>query len=194
MEWRRLLDEYPPSPAAFLDPPPTLREDCLTLLSRLFELTVTSRGSSFPPAPLSQLHCEGFGADEVWEELELVSQPITRYLHRCASGLQKKGTFKLLQEREKDEIRSPPCKDVETETTNSSAGLSLEEEEEEEEEEEDELEKEDMLEEEEEEEGDSDRFFNQSEMEEFVNQAEDEGSLGVPGGMCERERVMFISC
>ena len=182
-EWQSLLDAYPPSPAEFLDPPPTLRDDCLTLLCRLFELAVNSRGSNLPPALLSQLHCEGFGSDEVWEELQLLNEPIVRYLQRYVGALLKKGSFGLL--RKEEETQSTlNCGGQGRATTKDGSRVTSEEEDEErevEEEDMDELENEDMLheedeeeEEEEEEEGERDRFFNLSEMEEFVNQSEED--------------------
>ena len=99
MEVRQFLEEFEAhlsTPEDYLNPSPELRSRCLTGVKTVFDLlqkhchrespragTEGKKASSFiPTGPLSELYVEGFDADQIWEQIQLVNEPMLAYLSK----------------------------------------------------------------------------------------------------------------
>ena len=164
------------APVDFLASKPDLKKLCLSTLQESFARVVGSVDESVKNVPaLQSLHTEGFALIDVWEQLQLINEPLIRHLKKHI----KSDVTQFLSEIASKEIVD------EASDTNISDEEVAEEEEEEEEEEEKSSEDEGMEELDSdvdlsrevsnEEGGASDCFFDIDKMEEFLNEAEKKG-------------------
>ena len=97
MEERQFLEEFEAhlsTPEDYLNPSPELRSRCLAGVKTVFDLlqkhsremrTSASTGAkmvSVPTGPLSELYVEGFDTDQIWEQIQLVNEPMLAYLSK----------------------------------------------------------------------------------------------------------------
>lgn len=61
-------------PVDFLDPPPELKENCLTILSRLSSLAISSCNDQ--DLSIHHLHTKGFQIEDIWQQIELINEPL----------------------------------------------------------------------------------------------------------------------
>ena len=171
-----LMDQLPSSAASFLDPPASLSKDCLSVLSKLFEITVANCSSSCPSPPLSQLYSgDGFGPDEVWAELELLNEPLIRHLQQQVASLGRLREIRLLQQQHDDRDQEDSLVEAAT------AAVSEDDQVDDDQDQEDDDQDQDQEDDDQDQDPDKeDRFFNLESMEEFVNSADNGGchSLG----------------
>ena len=170
-----LLSLLSRAPVDFLASKPDLKELCLSTLQESFARVVGSVDESVKNVPaLQSLHTEGFALIDVWEQLQLINEPLIRHLKKHI----KSDVTQFLSE-----IASKEIIDDANDTNISDEEVAEEEEEEEEEEKSSEDEGMEELDSDvdlsrevnNEEGGASDRFFNIDKMEEFLNEAEKKG-------------------
>jgi hypothetical protein len=104
MEGKQLLEEFEAhlsTPEDYLNPSPELRSRCLAGVKTVFDFlqkhcremplrTGTAEGKKAsgpfkivpPTGPLSELYVEGFDADQIWEQIQLVNEPMLAYLSK----------------------------------------------------------------------------------------------------------------
>ena len=115
MEGKKFLEDFVAhlsTPEDYLDPSPELRSRCLAGVKTVFDLLqvqcrkssstaatkangARKKASTVPLGPLSELYVEGFDADQIWEQLQLVNEPMLAYLSKQVDKLSKKGFDKL---------------------------------------------------------------------------------------------------
>ncbi|XP_003389197.1 PREDICTED: U3 small nucleolar ribonucleoprotein protein MPP10-like [Amphimedon queenslandica] len=166
-------------PIEFISSSPELKELCLSSLKESFAQVVGSVESSVKERPcVQELHTEGFGLVDIWEQLELVNDPLLKHLKKHL----KTNVNHFLSEVDDNNNKTSEADDIRSDN---------EEMIEEEEEEEELLSEDEGIEEMDSEDpesdvasvggevgGDSDQFFDLNKMEEFLKEAEkmDEGS------------------
>ena len=102
MEAKQLLEEFEAhlsTPEDYLNPSPELRSRCLAGVKTIFDFLqkhcreaprtsaaegkkLKASGSLVPTGPLSELYVEGFDADQIWEQIQLVNEPMLEYLSK----------------------------------------------------------------------------------------------------------------
>ena len=92
----------------YLEPSGSLRADCLARVTELFRCMQASAGR-LAVGPLPKLYTADFDEDQVWEELQLVNEPalvsVRRAVERLQHGLQVYPR-ELAGEEEKEEVGS----------------------------------------------------------------------------------------
>ena len=80
MEWKAVVSRVRSlqSPGCFLGSDTELKNDCISILSDLFGHAV--KNSSSVELPLSELYTQGFELEDIWEQLELVNEPLLKKL------------------------------------------------------------------------------------------------------------------
>ena len=183
-------------PTDFLNPSQKLKDKCVSLLPNLF--SVTAGSSNKCDIPIENLHTEGFNIEDIWQQIELINEPLLNQ----AKGLNldqliRTDPISLLQTEETYDIDNSPDKELDNERDSEiESGL-----------EEDILESEDNgneFEDQQYEESElfevsteagkiaEDQFFNLSEMESFVEQAERE-AMGEGKGK-HKEGINILAC
>ena len=97
MEGRQFLEEFEAhlsTPEDYLNPSPELRSRCLAGVKTVFDFlqkhcrekrtsaSTEAKKASVPTGPLSELYVEGFDADQIWEQIQLVNEPLLAYLSK----------------------------------------------------------------------------------------------------------------
>lgn len=105
MEGAQFLEEFEAhlsTPEDYLNPSPELRSRCLAGVKTAFDLlqkhcratdsrearsgaegkNAARSGLGVPTGPLSELYVEGFDADQIWEQIQLVNEPMLAYLSK----------------------------------------------------------------------------------------------------------------
>ena len=102
MEVKQLLEEFEAhlsTPEDYLNPSAELRSRCLAGVKTIFDFLqkhcreaprnsaaegkkLKASGPIVPTGPLSELYVEGFDADQIWEQIQLVNEPMLEYLSK----------------------------------------------------------------------------------------------------------------
>lgn len=95
MEGRKFLEEFEAhlsTPEDYLNPSPELKSRCLAGVKTIFDFLqkhcretrsrTEGKKASVPTGPLSELYVEGFDADQIWEQIQLVNEPMLAYLSK----------------------------------------------------------------------------------------------------------------
>ena len=102
MEVKQLLEEFEAhlsTPEDYLNPSAELRSRCLAGVKTIFDFLqkhcreaprnsaaegkkLKASGPLVPTGPLSELYVEGFDADQIWEQIQLVNEPMLEYLSK----------------------------------------------------------------------------------------------------------------
>ena len=77
----------------FIDSKLELQQKCLQLLSTLFTQLVSGSDQN---GVSTELYTEGFGLEDIWEQLELINEPLIKQLQRYKKTLKGKSSTNLL--------------------------------------------------------------------------------------------------
>lgn len=79
------------APESYLNPSPELSSKCLIGLKTVFDFykKCSENGSvKIPTGPLSELFTEGFDNEQIWEEIQLVNEPVIDYMGKLLSEME----------------------------------------------------------------------------------------------------------
>lgn len=108
MEDRKLLEDFETrlsNPEDYLNPTPELRARCLAGVKTLFDalqkrcrdavvdeksqISKAKKPNAVPTGPLSELYVEGFNIDQIWEQIQLVNEPLIGHLTKQVEKMRK---------------------------------------------------------------------------------------------------------
>ena len=114
MEGRKFLEDFEAhlsNPEDYLNPSSELKAHCLAGVKTVFDFlqkhckeaaaqTVRTSaagkgGPAIPTGPLSELYVEGFDTDQIWEQIQLVNEPMIAYLSKQVEKISKWDLEKL---------------------------------------------------------------------------------------------------
>ncbi len=61
-------------PTEFLNPSKNLKNKCVTILPRLFSITVSCCDNR--DIKVNQLHTRGYGTEDIWQQIEIINDPL----------------------------------------------------------------------------------------------------------------------
>ena len=94
---RRQFDTCLRDPVAYLDTSVELRSSCLRGVKVLFEFCkACAQSSPVPTGPLTELCTDGFCDEGVWEQVELLNEPVLGQLTQMISNVTSGGVGDLL--------------------------------------------------------------------------------------------------
>lgn len=95
MDGRKFLEDFEAhlsTPEDYLNPSAELKSRCLAGVKAVFDFlqkhcrktrtSIEGKKASVPTGPLSELYVEGFDADQIWEQIQLVNEPMLAYLSK----------------------------------------------------------------------------------------------------------------
>lgn len=89
------------APESYLNPSSELSEKCLTGVKTVFDFykeCCKSSSVKIPNGPLSELYTEGFDNDQIWEEIQLMNEPVLNYVGKLLSEMESWDTNELFNE------------------------------------------------------------------------------------------------
>ena len=102
------FNAYLASPASYSNPSEELKARSLSLLKRVFDMYKKCAGEELEKmpgctkvstGPLPELYTEGLDSDQIWEQIQLMNQPVIKAVSGLVSGISpriKSGDFRLL--------------------------------------------------------------------------------------------------
>ena len=82
----------------FIDPKLELQQKCLQLLSTLFTQLVSGSDQNGMSSNITELYTEGFDLETIWEQLELINEPLIKQLQRYRKTLKGKSSTNFLSD------------------------------------------------------------------------------------------------
>lgn len=82
----------------FIDQKLELQQKCLQLLSTLFTQLVSGSDQNGVSSNITELYTEGFDLEDIWEQLELINEPLIKQLQRYRKTLKAKSSTNFLSD------------------------------------------------------------------------------------------------
>lgn len=101
----------------FIDPKLELQQKCLQLLSTLFTQLVSGSDQSGVSSNITELYTEGFELEDIWEQLELINEPLIKQLQRYRKTLKGKSSTNFLSDIVTSHSMSHDVKEQSNEST-----------------------------------------------------------------------------
>ena len=108
-------------PIDFLDPSDALKNNCLSILPRLFSLTTSCCGEG--DVPIDSLHTKGYGLEDVWQQIEMVNSPLlSRIKNLNLDSIIRNGSVSILnleannEDHSKEPITAKDSRDIQDES------------------------------------------------------------------------------
>ena len=123
MEASQLLKDFEAhlsNPEDYLNPSPELKARCLTGVKTLFDclqnhcrqqqaqkgVKAKKLSSAVPTGPLQELYVEGFDVEQIWEQIQLVNEPMIAHLSKEVEKISQWDIEKLTRERKEKVVVS----------------------------------------------------------------------------------------
>ncbi len=134
-------------PESYVKPSEELKAKTLDGLKKLFDFYQTFARESLCPVaklgecrsigtgPLTELYTEGLDSDQVWEQIEMVNEPVVKGVASLAGSigeLTRKGKLRLYPQTKERSVKGKGVSHVEEGSTDEAGGSEVEEAEEEE--------------------------------------------------------------
>ena len=89
------------SPESYLNPSPELRGKCLTGVKKVFDFYKKSCKNGcvkIPNGPLPELYTDGFDNEQIWEEIQLMNEPVLEYMGKLLKEMESWDYTKLFSD------------------------------------------------------------------------------------------------